>query len=215
MAWHGVGREMTPSPPAEGGPGRLRALRSIRGRPGPWRRTLGSLAGGFLSLILLGAIAVATREPFVFPSLGPTAFLIFAAPELPPAAPRNALCGHLIGVLCGYGALVVTGLLDAPTDVATGISPERAMAAALSLGLTSALMVLLRVPHPPACATTLIVSLGVLRRPDQLVVVMLAIALLLAEGVVMTRLAGVDYPLWSRRPVPQPATETAGSRSAP
>jgi CBS domain-containing membrane protein len=189
---------------------RIRRLSSFFG---PWRRSLGSLAGGFVSLALLGVIAVVARQPFVFPSLGPTAFLIFATPELPSATPRNAFCGHLIGVVCGWSALAVTGLLNAPPDVATGISPERALAASLSLGLTSGLMVWLRVPHPPACATTLIVSLGILRRPDELLIVMVAIVLLLVEGVIATRLAGVDYPIWSRRSPRTPADGRAGAKS--
>jgi len=62
------------------------------------------------------------------------------------------------------------------------------------------------VPHPPAGATTLIVSLGILARPEQLAVLMIGVVLLLAQGFVINRLAGLDYPLWSPRPGP---TETA------
>ncbi len=183
----------------------------VGGLFGPWRRSLWGLVGGFIALGLLGVIAVSTKQPFVFPSLGPTAFLIFAAPENPPATPRNAFCGHLIGVLCGWSALAVTGLLNALPDVTTGISPERAVAASLALGSTTGLMVWLRVPHPPACATTLIIALGILRKPDQLVIVMIAIVLLLVEGVIMNRLAGIDYPLWSRKEAAPPGTGTSAS----
>ena len=73
-------------------------------------------------------------------------------------------------------------------------------AAALSLGLTSGAMVWARVPHPPAGATTLIISLGILREPDQLVVLMVAVALLVAQAFVINRLAGIDYPVWGPRP---------------
>jgi len=72
--------------------------------------------------------------------------------------------------------------------------------ASLSLGLTSGAMVWFRVPHPPAGATTLIVSLGVLRQPWQLGVLMVAVGLLVAQGFVINRLAGIPYPAW--RPVP-------------
>ena len=57
-------------------------------------------------------------------------------------------------------------------------------------------------PHPPAGATTLIVSLGILREPEQLLVLMVAVVLLVAQGIVINRLAGIPYPLW--RPVPVP-----------
>ena len=167
---------------------------------GPGIRGLRNLVGGTISLAVLGAIAVATREPFVFPSLGPTAFLIFDVPEMAHSSPRNAVLGHLVGVACAWAALFVTGLLDVPSDVTTGISVNRAIAAALSLGLTSGLMVWARVPHPPACATTLIVGLGILHKPDQLAVLMAAVVALVAIGVIVNRLWGVDYPLWSRRP---------------
>ena len=62
-------------------------------------------------------------------------------------------------------------------------------------------MVWFRAPHPPAGATTLIVSLGILREPDQLAILMLAVVLLTAQGFVINRLAGIDYPTWKQAPV--------------
>ena len=78
-----------------------------------------------------------------------------------------------------------------------GVTLARAAATGLSLGLTSAIMTWLRVRHPPACATTLIVSLGILARPEQLAVLMLGVAALVVQGFVLNRLAGVRYPVWS------------------
>ncbi len=57
-------------------------------------------------------------------------------------------------------------------------------------------MVWLKVPHPPAGATTLIVSLGILREPWQLLVLMAAVALLTVQGYVINRVAGIPYPVW-------------------
>jgi CBS-domain-containing membrane protein len=59
-------------------------------------------------------------------------------------------------------------------------------------------MVLLRAPHPPAGATTLIVSLGLLHTPLQLAVLMAAVILLCIQAVVINRLAGLPYPLWRK-----------------
>jgi CBS-domain-containing membrane protein len=81
-------------------------------------------------------------------------------------------------------------------------------AAALSLGLTSGLMVWLQRPHPPAGATTLIISLGLLREPWQLCVLMVAVVLMVVQGYVINRLAGLDYPRWA----PVRTSETEGSR---
>jgi CBS-domain-containing membrane protein len=86
--------------------------------------------------------------------------------------------------------------------VAVGVSLPRVLAAALSLGLTSGLMVLFRSPHPPAGATTLIISLGILTQPWQLAVLMLAVVLLTGQAFVINRLAGIPYPVWAPRAQP-------------
>lgn len=158
-----------------------------------------SFVNGCLSIGIMALVAVVTRSPFIFPSLGPTAFLFFYTPTAPPASPRNALVGHLIGVLAGYFSLVITGLTMAGPALAVGVTVPRVIAAALSLGLTSGLMVLLKSPHPPAGATTLIVSLGILTQPLQLLILMIAVVVLTVQAIVINRLAGIDYPLWSPR----------------
>ncbi len=161
-----------------------------------------ALINGVLSIGVMAAAAWATGSPFIFPSLGPTAFLFFYTPTAASAAPRNTIFGHFIGAAAGYLSLVLFDLTDAAPAFETGVSGARIGAAALSLGLTSGLMVWFRVPHPPAGATTLIVSLGILRTPSQLAVLMLAVVLLTVQGYVINRLAGIDYPPW--RPRPQP-----------
>jgi CBS-domain-containing membrane protein len=159
-----------------------------------------AFVNGLIAIGAMSLIAYVTDEPFIFPSLGPTAFLLFYTPLLPAACPRNTLGGHAIGAAAGYLALVVFGLTDAAPALATSVTGARIGAAALSLGLTSGAMVLARVPHPPAGATTLIVSLGIFREPHQLAVLMIAVALLVVQGWVINQLAGIPYPLWSPRP---------------
>jgi CBS domain-containing membrane protein len=159
-----------------------------------------AFVNGVIAIGLMALAALVTGQAFVFPSLGPTAFLLFYTPLLPAACPRNTLCGHGIGAAAGYVALVVFGLTHDAPALATSVTGARVGAAALSLGLTSGAMVWARVPHPPAGATTLIVSLGILREPDELLVLMLAVALLVVQGFVINRLAGIEYPVWS--PVP-------------
>src|SRR5262249_24451310 len=66
------------------------------------------------------------------------------------------------------------------------------------LAATGALMILLRAAHPPAGATTLIVSLGLATEPVQLLMIDAAVAVMTLQAVVINRLAGHDYPLWSR-----------------
>ena len=157
-----------------------------------------AFVNGVISIGLMSAAALATGQPLVFPSLGPTAFLLFYTPTLPSASPRNTVCGHAIGAAAGYLSLVVFGLTAAPAALSVGVGWNQVGAAALSLGLTSGLMVWLRVPHPPAGATTLIVSLGILHTPLQLAVLMLAVVLLVLQAYVINHLAGIAYPRWSR-----------------
>ena len=162
-----------------------------------------SFINGCISIGLMSILAVLTGSPFIFPSLGPTAFLFFYTPTVPSASPRNTLIGHAVGAAAGYFSLLVTGLTMAGPALAVGVTWPRVIAAALSLGLTAGLMVLLKSPHPPAGATTLIVSLGILRQPWQLLLLMLAVVLLTLQAIAINRLAGIPYPLWN--PIREPA----------
>lgn len=158
-----------------------------------------AFVNGLISIGLMAGAALITGAAFIFPSLGPTAFLFFYTPTSPAASPKNTVMGHLIGAAAGYLSLVVFGLTEAAPALATQVTGNRVGAAALSLALTSGLMVWLKVPHPPAGATTLIVSLGILRTPFQLAVLMLAVVLLTIQGFVINRAAGIDYPIWAPR----------------
>lgn len=175
-----------------------------------------SFINGCLSIGLMSALAVLTGSPFIFPSLGPTAFLFFYTPTAPSASPRNTLIGHAVGAGAGYLSLAVTGLTLAGPALAVGVTWPRVIAAALSLGLTAGVMVLLRAPHPPAGATTLIVSLGLLTRPWQLVLLMGAVVVLTLQALVINRLAGIPYPLWGPpRPATRETNESSRARGAP
>ncbi|GHO87962.1 HPP family protein [Dictyobacter formicarum] len=156
-----------------------------------------SFINGCISIGLMSILALITNSPFIFPSLGPTAFLFFYTPRAPSASPRNTIIGHAIGVLAGYFSLLVTGLTMAGPALSVGMTWPRVIAAALSLGLTAGLMVLFKSPHPPAGATTLIISLGILTKPPQLILLMIAVGLLTLQAIAINRLAGIPYPLWN------------------
>src|ERR1051326_6475139 len=124
----------------------------------------------FLTIALLAVVAALTRSPFVFPSLGPTAYIFFVSPMSDAATPRNALLGHAIAILCGYFAFRIGGshYFD-PKSHPAGIEWPHVGAAAISLALTGAFMALFHIDHPPAGATTMIVSLGILATPRALI----------------------------------------------
>lgn len=166
---------------------------------------------GFITIAILAGVAMISHTPFVFPSLGPTAILLFYTPLSPTASPRHTLYGHAIGILCGYGSLLVMGLHHAPPAIGTNVDLRRIMAVALSLALTAGLMILLKAAHPPAGATTLIISLGLVTRPFYLCIIEIAVALLVGQGILINRLAGLDYPLWAKCREAAPASARAQS----
>lgn len=155
----------------------------------------------FITIALLSLVAGVTGSPFVFPSLGPTAYLFFFAPMGKSSSPRHAILGHAIGLVCGYAAYVVMGSHGFTATSFSQVSWREIIAAALSLAATGAIMVLMRVSHPPAGATTLIVSLGILTRPGYLVIIEIAVILLTAQAFAINRLAGLDYPLWEKKTI--------------
>lgn len=151
---------------------------------------------GFITIALLAFLGEITHSPFVFPSLGPTAYLFFFSPLTDASCPRNAILGHGIGLVCGYTAFWITGMHAFSQAAPDGIYWPRVFAAALALSFTGAILVYLAINHPPAGATTLIVALGILSKPQYLVVIEVAVMLLTLQAWLLNRLAGLPYPAW-------------------
>lgn len=156
----------------------------------------------FITIALLTLLSLITRSPFVFPSLGPTAYLFFFTPLAESASPRNAVYGHAIGLLCGFAAYTVTGMHAFPQGFSGEVYLPRIIASALALSLTGAIMVLLHVNHPPAGATTMIVSLGILAKPSYLPIIEIAVVLLAVQAFAINRLAGLPYRMWQSHTPP-------------
>jgi len=176
--------------------GRVRLAWLLRRFPPRLIWALYVFINGFITIALLALVAVVTDSPFVFPSLGPTAYLLFISPLGERSSPRNPIIGPAIGLICGYGAYIVSGAAAMPFGVHAGVYGPRILSAALSLSATGAFMVLLKAGHPPAGATTLIVSLGIIAKPKELVIIEVAVFLLVAQALVINRLAGLKYPIW-------------------
>jgi CBS-domain-containing membrane protein len=153
--------------------------------------------GGLLTIALSGVLAWVLEEPLVFPSLGATAFLFFETPMAEVASPRNTILGHYVGALVATVWLFVFGLQDNANVLVEGFSVERAAAVALSVGCTGGLLRLMRAAHPPAGATTVIVSVGFLHTAEQLAVLAAGVALLTLTANLTNRLLGVPAPAWA------------------
>jgi CBS-domain-containing membrane protein len=161
------------------------------------RSTVQAFGGSAIAVAVAGFVALATRQPWLFPSLGPMIMLQVEKPEAPESAPRNALIGHLVALLAGYGFLAGCGLAGAPSVLQAGMSVSRVVTAAGSLAVTALVLIVAHAPHPPAGATTLIVSLGLLRTPSQLVVAACSVVVVTAVDWLFNRVTGRAMPVWS------------------
>jgi len=107
--------------------------------------------------------AWATGRPFIFPSLGPSAFALVLGED--PISARRVIGGHVVGIACGFLAyhLLAPGLTFHVFPVTWSVQDLRLAASGVApLWLTTAGMLLTHTRHAPACATTLIISLGLM-----------------------------------------------------
>jgi hypothetical protein len=165
----------------------------VSGFRGPVRVFTGSA----VAVAVAGAVAVVTHQPWLFPSLGPAVVLHLEKPRAPESSPRNTLIGHAVALLAGYGFLLACGLTDQPPVIQEGVTVPRVIATAGSLAVTALVLLLLGASHAPAGATTLIVSLGLLRAPAQLLVMAGAVVLVTVVDWTFNRATGQDMPVWS------------------
>ncbi|WP_238993922.1 HPP family protein [Halobellus captivus] len=131
-----------------------------------------------LLLSIAAAVAWLSGAPAVFPSLGPSAYVLSTARRGPSG--RVVVGGHAVGVVAGLVSYIaVSAVVPVPESPLLFDPPWLAISAVLALMLTTIGMRLTNLVHPPACATTLIVSLGLLEPLPAVVVVLPAVASLL------------------------------------
>jgi len=163
-----------------------------------WGRQAGkprdAIVAAVLCLVVLaiaGGVGLALRQPWLFPSLGPTVMLFFGAPKHPSSRPLNAVLGHFVALLVGYLCVLAFGLTAAQPAPVAGLTPAYLLSGSLSVAVTMLVLQLMQLPHPPAGATALIVSLGILDKPPAL--------LEMAGAVVLVTLLGWAANLLFRR----------------
>lgn len=112
----------------------------------PLKSILLAWMGGVLATSAFAGLGDVTQTPLILGSFGASCLLMFAYPSSPFAQPRNVIGGHCIATLTG---LVFMTMFDVHW-----------WSMALSVGTAIALMLLLRVPHPPAGSNPIIVMVG-------------------------------------------------------
>ena len=127
-------------------------------------------------------------QPWIVASLGASAVLVFAMPSSPLSQPWPVLGGSTLSVLIGL--------------VCAMLVPYPAMAAALSVALSVAIMVPLRCLHPPGAAVALFSVLNYEHGVQLAALPIMVNALVLVLfGIVYNTLTGRSYP-HRQRPAP-------------
>jgi CBS-domain-containing membrane protein len=110
------------------------------------RQLVNGLIGGALAIGIVAAITRSYHVPLLMAPLGASCFLLFGAPDVPFAQPRNVVFGHLLSSLVGLIFLNYIGVGPIQMGIAVGIA--------------IALMLYTRTSHPPAGADPLVVMIA-------------------------------------------------------
>lgn len=159
---------------------------------------LGTTLHAGVLVTVTAAVSWMSGLPTLFPSLGPTAFVLAMFPKSEASNARRVIGGHVIGVVAGLLAyhLVAGGvtMVDAP-DPGSIDALRLSVSGVAAMALTVSGMLVGRVRHPPACATTLIVSLGLLTTVLEATVIVVAVVVMVVTHrlLLVTERAGARY----------------------
>lgn len=148
--------------------------------------------GGILILVA-GVLGVIAGQVWLFPSLGPTAYIQVETPGLKSSHFYNTIVGHYVGIIAGLIGIAIFGLWTTPSVLEIHqLMPAWVGAAVIAVFLTILVNMFLRASHPPAAATTLLVSLGAFRTPTQILALITGILIIaiLGDAFRRIRLAG-------------------------
>jgi hypothetical protein len=134
-------------------------------------------------ILALAAIGWAASWPFVFASLGPTAYEIVEKPESKSARPYNVIAGHLVGLGAGFFALWVLDAWASPKVMTSGfVAAPRIWAAVVAATLTAGITLMIRASQPASLATALLISLGAMQTGRDAVAIVVGVLLVAAIG---------------------------------
>ena len=113
--------------------------------PATAARWLKAGLGATVAFVLIWFLGDAAGVPFIVAPLGASAVLVFGMPESPLSQPANVLGGHAV-------AAAISLIVD-------HLAPRGPIVLAVTVGAVIALLGLIRLTHPPAGATALVVML--------------------------------------------------------
>lgn len=134
-------------------------------------------------MLTVAAIAWAAKQPFIFASLGPTAYEQVEQPKMKSARPYNVVVGHFVAIAAGFLALYLLHAWSAPgISSAHTVTALRIYAVTLACAFTTVATLALKANQPAALATTLLISLGLMQTQRD--------AIALAVGVLILAIIG-------------------------
>ena len=137
------------------------------------------LLAGLFSIITIGVLTLLTYKTelgvFLIASFGSSMVLLYGYPENPFAQPKNIFFGHLLTSVVGIVFLFFAAL---PTFI---IIP-------LAVGLGVSLMILFKVPHPPAGGNPIIIIIGSVSIDYLISPIIIGSIIIIVFGIVLNRL---------------------------
>jgi len=142
---------------------------------------------GLFSIITIGMLTLLTYKTelgvFLIASFGSTMVLLYGYPESPFAQPKNIFFGHL---LTSFVGMIFLYLVPLPIYL---LIP-------LAVGFGVALMILLKVTHPPAGGNPIIVIIGSVSMDYLINPIIIGSLIILIFGIILNRLIlKKKYPL--------------------
>jgi CBS-domain-containing membrane protein len=144
----------------------------------------------------LGLLSWISGQPFLIPSLGPSIYLLATLPDAEMNYPRRIIAGQFIGAVAGFASfhLLVGNVETITTSPAVSLVVLRQVLSSFTAAvLTTVGMYLTETQHPPAYATTLIVSLGLITAVTE--IIFFLIATLVMVG--MHEIVGKRLSIWN------------------
>lgn len=144
---------------------------------------------------ILGLLSWATGLGFLLPSLGPSVFLLATLPDDEMNFPQRVIGGQFIGAVVAaitFHVIVGTTTMGEPIPPLSLLGFRQVISTFLAAMLTTAGMFITDTEHPPAYATTLIISLGFITELSEILVFLLGV--LIVVGIHET--LGKRFPIW-------------------
>lgn len=145
---------------------------------------------------ILGLLSWFTGLGFLLPSLGPSIFLFATLPDDDMNYPQRIIGGQFIGAISAiiaFQLLVGHPVVGEPIPPRSLLGLRQVLSTFMAATLTTAGMFVTGWEHPPAYATTLIISLGFIN--DLTGAIVFFVAVLLVAGT--HELFGKRLPIWN------------------